>query len=107
MKSKISTFSDFKLYLLLYLLLVLSTVLFAILKTRSCPGNGLLPAKYAGTGTELVPAQIPPEPVLNMNSGRVLIPILFKDACIALLHKWSKLWHLYIYWYSSFQRIFL
>ena len=68
MKSNISTFSDFELYLF-------STVLFATLKTRSEKnrGSGLVPAKSPGTGPE--PAQIPLEPVpdRNRNSGRVLV----------------------------------
>ena len=65
MKSNISKFSDFELYLF-------STVLFTTLKTRSEKhhGTGLIPAKNLP-----VPAQIPPEPVpdRNRNSGRVLV----------------------------------
>ena len=57
-KSSISTFSDFELYLF-------STVFFAtLLKTRSeknC-GTGLVPAKSTATGPVPVPARIPPEP---------------------------------------------
>ena len=55
-KSNISTFSDFELFLF-------STVIFATLKTSSERNRvtGLVPAKY--TGTEPVPAPIPLEPV--------------------------------------------
>ena len=54
-KSNISTFSDFELYLFL-------TVFFATLKTRSEKnrGTGLVPVKSTGTGPEPVPARIPP-----------------------------------------------
>ena len=35
------------------------------MKKKNC-GTGLVPAKSTGTGPELVPAQIPPEPVPDL-----------------------------------------
>ena len=61
MKSNISTFSDFKLYLF-------SAVLFAILKTHSCRGAGLVPANTTGTVTGRNRNAI-----RNRNPSRILI----------------------------------